>query len=126
MSAVGTLLAAVIGLELALPATISGGNGAVVASRMMRQVLAMRRAIPELVCAALFVIVAGLGPFSGTMALALHTNGVVGPLSPRPSRSCRRDRPIRCTPPASDVPRVSFMPRCAVRVVCALSVGGRH
>jgi phosphonate transport system permease protein len=38
------------------------------------------RAIPELVWAALLIISAGLGPFAGTLALALHTTGVLGRL----------------------------------------------
>jgi phosphonate transport system permease protein len=38
------------------------------------------RAIPELVWAALLLISAGLGPFAGTLALALHTTGVLGRL----------------------------------------------
>ncbi len=36
--------------------------------------------VPELVWAALMVIAAGLGPFAGTLALALHTTGVLGRL----------------------------------------------
>ncbi|MCU0763545.1 MAG: phosphonate ABC transporter, permease protein PhnE, partial [Hydrogenophaga sp.] len=35
------------------------------------------RSIPELVWAALLLISAGLGPFAGTLALALHTTGVL-------------------------------------------------
>ncbi len=38
------------------------------------------RSIPELVWAALLLISAGLGPFAGTLALALHTTGVLGRL----------------------------------------------
>jgi ABC-type phosphate/phosphonate transport system permease subunit len=38
------------------------------------------RSIPELVWAALLLISAGLGPFVGTLALALHTTGVLGRL----------------------------------------------
>jgi phosphonate transport system permease protein len=75
MSAIGTLLAAVFGLALALPAA---GRG--VPRALVRFVLAVLRAIPELVWAALFVIAAGLGPLPGTLALALHTTGVLGRL----------------------------------------------
>jgi phosphonate transport system permease protein len=80
MSAVGTLLAAIFGLLLSLPAAMHGGAAESIARRLARPLLAVLRAIPELVWAALFVIVAGLGPFSGTMALALHTTGVLGRL----------------------------------------------
>ncbi len=38
------------------------------------------RSVPELVWAALMVLAAGLGPFAGTLALALHTTGVLGRL----------------------------------------------
>jgi phosphonate transport system permease protein len=38
------------------------------------------RSIPELVWAALLLIAAGLGPFAGTLALGLHTTGVLGRL----------------------------------------------
>ena len=38
------------------------------------------RSIPELVWATLLLIAAGLGPFAGTLALALHTSGVLGRL----------------------------------------------
>lgn len=80
ISAIGTLLAAIGGLLLALPASARGGAQATLVRRLARAVLAVLRAIPELVWAALFVIVAGLGPFSGTMALGLHTTGVLGRL----------------------------------------------
>ena len=36
--------------------------------------------MPELVWAALMVLAAGLGPFAGALALALHTSGVFGRL----------------------------------------------
>ncbi|MFG3450964.1 phosphonate ABC transporter, permease protein PhnE [Stutzerimonas stutzeri] len=77
MSAVGTLLAALLGLLLALPA--SGRFGAL-AKGGSRLVLNALRAIPELVWAALMVLAAGLGPNAGTLALALHTAGVLGRL----------------------------------------------
>ena len=45
-----------------------------------RLVLNALRSIPELVWAALLIIAAGLGPFAGTLALAMHTTGVLGRL----------------------------------------------
>jgi len=77
MSALGTLLAAALGLLLALPASRAGLPWL---RRAARLVLNMLRSIPELVWAALLVIAAGLGPFPGTLALALHTSGVLGRL----------------------------------------------
>ncbi|WP_371068257.1 PhnE/PtxC family ABC transporter permease, partial [Salmonella enterica] len=38
------------------------------------------RSVPELVWAALMVLAVGLGPFAGTLALTLHTTGVLGRL----------------------------------------------
>lgn len=77
MSAIGTLLAALLGLLLALPAAGRFGRAAQAAARLLLNAL---RAIPELVWAALMVLAAGLGPNAGTLALALHTAGVLGRL----------------------------------------------
>ncbi|KJH80625.1 phosphonate ABC transporter, permease protein PhnE [Stutzerimonas stutzeri] len=77
MSAVGTLLAALFGLLLALPAS---GRFGLVAKGFSRLLLNALRAVPELVWAALMVLAAGLGPNAGTLALALHTAGVLGRL----------------------------------------------
>jgi len=71
MSMLGTALAAGLGLLLALPAR---------GRRALRLLMNALRSIPELVWAALLLISAGLGPFAGTLALALHTTGVLGRL----------------------------------------------
>ncbi|HEY8570367.1 phosphonate ABC transporter, permease protein PhnE [Microbulbifer sp.] len=94
MSVAGTLMAAISGLLLALPA--AGHLGAVVRA-LARGLLNILRAIPELVWAALMVLAAGLGPNAGTLALALHTTGVLGRLfaealentPPHPARALR-------------------------------------
>lgn len=94
ISAVGTGIAALLGLLLALPAAGRLGRTARAASRL---VLNFLRSIPELVWAALMVMAAGLGPFAGTLALALHTTGVIGRLlaetlentRPEPARALR-------------------------------------
>ena len=80
MSALGTLLAAAVGLALALPASRLHSGDAAWARAPTRLVLNALRSIPELVWAALLLISAGLGPFAGTLALALHTSGVLGRL----------------------------------------------
>ena len=80
MSALGTLIAAVGGLLLALPASRTHEGDAARARAPTRLLLNALRAVPELVWAALLLISAGLGPFSGTLALALHTTGVLGRL----------------------------------------------
>ena len=77
ISAIGTALAAVLGLLLALPAA---GRFGLLPRAAARLVLNFLRSIPELVWAALMVIAAGLGPFAGTLALTWHTAGVIGRL----------------------------------------------
>jgi phosphonate transport system permease protein len=64
MSVLGTLLAVVLGLMIV----------------RLRFVANMLRSIPELIWATLLLIAAGLGPMAGTLALALHTSGVLGRL----------------------------------------------
>lgn len=80
MSAVGTLIATVFGLLLAVPASRSYAGDPARWRFLTRLLLNVLRAIPELVWAALLLISAGLGPFAGTLALALHTTGVLGRL----------------------------------------------
>jgi phosphonate transport system permease protein len=94
MSALGTLLAAGAGLCIALPA--AGRLGPLLRS-LTRMLLNVLRSIPELVWASILLIAAGLGPFAGTLALALHTSGVLGRLfadalenaAPLPEQSLR-------------------------------------
>ncbi len=96
ISWLGTLLAMVAGLLLALPAAGYWGSGWRAPTRFLFNLL---RAVPELVWAAILVIAAGLGPFPGTLALALHTTGVLGRLfteslenaSPEPMAALRRN-----------------------------------
>ena len=80
MSAVGTLLAVVLGLALALPASKTFDGDPARWRGLARLVLNALRSIPELIWATLLLIAAGLGPFAGTLALALHTAGVLGRL----------------------------------------------
>lgn len=77
ISFIGTLLAVGLGLLLAVPAANYWGAGSRAAARFVLNAL---RAVPELVWASMLVIAAGLGPFPGTLALALHTAGVLGRL----------------------------------------------
>ena len=94
MSALGTLLAVLGGLALAVPAAGRFGGAARGASRALLNIL---RSIPELVWASILLIAAGLGPFAGTLALAAHTSGVLGRLfadalenaAPLPEQSLR-------------------------------------
>ena len=77
VSAVGTLFAGLAGAALALPAA---GRFGAAARQLARLLLNVLRSVPELVWAALMVLAAGLGPFAGALALALHTTGVFGRL----------------------------------------------
>ena len=77
MSALGTLLAVLAALGMALPAAGRFGKPLRACTRSVLNVL---RSIPELVWASMLLIAAGLGPFAGTLALALHTSGVLGRL----------------------------------------------
>ncbi|EER57918.1 ABC-type phosphate/phosphonate transport system permease component-like protein [Acidovorax delafieldii 2AN] len=94
MSALGTLLAVLLGLVLALPASKAFEGDPARWRGPTRLVLNALRSIPELVWATLLLIAAGLGPFAGTLALALHTAGVLGRLfaeaieNARPARLC--------------------------------------
>ena len=80
MSALGTLIAAILGLCLALPASRTHSQDPARLKGATRLLLNALRSIPELVWAALLLIAAGLGPLAGTLALALHTTGVLGRL----------------------------------------------
>lgn len=87
MSIMGTLLAFVMAVPLAAFASGKLGKydskytalyrGIAFLARMW---LNFFRAVPELVWASLLVVMAGLGPFAGTLALAAHTSGVLGRL----------------------------------------------
>jgi phosphonate transport system permease protein len=83
MSIVGSLLAFVVAVPLAMAAS---GKFPVEhhSQRLLRWlarlILNFLRAVPEIVWAALLLILAGLGPFAGTLALAAHTSGVLGRL----------------------------------------------
>ncbi len=70
ISVIGTLLAVVLGLLLALPQFRLPFN----------VLLNALRSVPELVWATITVLAVGLGPFAGALALALHTTGVLGRL----------------------------------------------
>lgn len=80
MSALGTLIAVVLGLALALPASKTHSADPAYFRTVTRWVLNALRSIPELVWASMLLIAAGLGPFAGTLALGLHTAGVLGRL----------------------------------------------
>jgi phosphonate transport system permease protein len=93
ISIVGTAFGAALGLLLALPATrfraarhesLDRTRGRRLQGEAIfwtaRMTLNILRAIPELVWVLVCVIAVGFGPFAGSIALALHTGGVLGKL----------------------------------------------
>jgi phosphonate transport system permease protein len=80
MSVLGTAIAALLAALLCLPAARFAGRAPGRWRVPARLLFNFLRAIPELVWAALLLVAAGLGPMSGTLALALHTTGVFGRL----------------------------------------------
>lgn len=93
ISIVGTAFGAALGFLLALPATRFRAGRHESLDRSLgrrlqgeaifwtaRIILNILRAIPELVWVLVCVIAVGFGPFAGSIALALHTGGVLGKL----------------------------------------------
>ena len=80
MSVVGTLVAVIVALLLALPASKLHSDDRARWRGPTRLLLNALRSVPELMWAALLLIAAGLGPLGGTLALAVHTSGVLGRL----------------------------------------------
>jgi phosphonate transport system permease protein len=95
ISVMGTLIGIAIGSVLSLPATSTlvygeaegAGRRSVVSVlgrraiyTAARLILTTLRSIPELIWVLLCILAVGLGPFSGTVAIGLHTGGVLGKL----------------------------------------------
>jgi phosphonate transport system permease protein len=95
ISLMGTLVGVALAVILAMPATSTltfvrrdspGRHG--IADRLLRWllfwsarlVLNILRSIPELVWVLICIVAVGIGPFAGTIALGLHTAGVLGKL----------------------------------------------
>jgi len=95
ISVLGTIMGVVIGGILAIPATStlvfrqSDSPGARSPAKQglrwsvfwaARLLLNLLRSIPDLVWVLVCILVAGIGPFAGTLAIGLHTAGVLGKL----------------------------------------------
>ncbi len=76
---VGTIAAVVLSLPLAILAAenVTPSRGLYAAAR---GVIAVTRAVPDLIWALFFVTAVGLGPFPGVLALAVHSIGMLGRL----------------------------------------------
>ena len=88
------------------------GATAAAAQRLSRFMLNFLRSVPELVWAALMVLAAGLGPFAGTLALALHTTGVLGRLFAEALENAPPQPEQACSKPAAAAYRPSSTARC--------------
>lgn len=79
MALIGTVIAAVLSVPLAFLAARN-----IAPSKLLYQVsrsfIVFTRAVPDLVFALIFVSAVGLGPFPGTLALAIHSIGMLGKL----------------------------------------------
>lgn len=77
------LLGTVVAVLLSLPLAVIAAEN-VTPSRPLylfgRGVIAVTRAVPDLVWALLFVTAVGLGPFAGVLALSVHSIGMLGRL----------------------------------------------
>ncbi len=95
ISVLGTLLGIVIGAILAIPATSTlvelradaPGAQSQTARGIRwgvfwtaRLLLNLLRSIPDLVWVLICIVVVGIGPFAGTLAIGMHTGGVLGKL----------------------------------------------
>ncbi len=78
MAVIGILVAAVVSIPIGLLAARNVANRYVY--YVVRTFLSLMRCIPELVWAIVFVVVVGLGPWAGTLAIILGTTGSFGKL----------------------------------------------
>jgi phosphonate transport system permease protein len=106
-SVIGTLVGVGLGALLGILATAPApdddhARGAawlvrLALRRLCRVALAVLRAVPDMLWVLVFILAVGLGPFAGTLALGVHTGGVLGKLyadtfeevSPLPLRGLR-------------------------------------
>jgi phosphonate transport system permease protein len=77
MAIVGTVAGVVLSVPLGILAA-RGLLGGRLVNALARGVIAFFRTVPDLVWALIFVIVVGLGPFAGTLAIAVDTAGFCG------------------------------------------------
>ena len=76
---IGTIIGAFFSFPLAFLAAKNISSG--VTQNVVRQLLNAIRAVPELIVAIVLIPVTGLGPWTGTMALGIHSIGTLGKLS---------------------------------------------
>ncbi len=74
----GTLLAVLLAVPLGLAAARNISPPWI--QQPVRRLLDLLRAVPDLVMGTMFLVAVGLGPFTGVLALAVNTGGVLGKL----------------------------------------------
>jgi phosphonate transport system permease protein len=77
MAVSGTLTGIILALPLSILAA-RGLTGSRILGSIARGLFALFRTVPDLVWALIFVIAVGLGPFAGTLAIAIDTAGFAG------------------------------------------------
>ncbi|BCJ89683.1 phosphonate ABC transporter, permease protein PhnE [Terrihabitans soli] len=77
MAVSGTLTGIILALPLSILAA-RGLTGSRIFGSISRGLFALFRTVPDLVWALIFVIAVGLGPFAGTLAIAVDTAGFAG------------------------------------------------
>ena len=75
----GTVIGAIFSFPVSFLAAQNVAVGIV--SRTTKQILNAIRAFPELILAFVFLPITGLGPFTGTLAVGIHSIGTLGKLS---------------------------------------------
>jgi phosphonate transport system permease protein len=89
MSFLGALIGAVVAFPLAALATAESSTAGasrgeqllrLVPYHLSRFILNVFRSVPDILWALVFVVALGLGPFPGTLALAVHSAGILGKL----------------------------------------------
>lgn len=76
---IGTIIGAIFSFPLAFLAAKNVSSG--VTQNGVRQMLNAIRAVPEILVAMVLIPVTGLGPWTGTLALGIHSIGTLGKLS---------------------------------------------
>ena len=75
------IMGTIVGVVLSVPLAVLAAKG-LLGSRLInwpaRTLIALFRTVPDLVWALIFVIAVGLGPFAGTLAIAIDTAGFCG------------------------------------------------
>ncbi|NBQ99574.1 MAG: phosphonate ABC transporter, permease protein PhnE [Actinobacteria bacterium] len=79
MAVIGTFVSALVCVPLAFGAASNTTPHAVV-RYVCRGIISLTRAVPEIIFAALFVVVLSIGPLPGILAIAIHSIGMIGKL----------------------------------------------